>query len=197
MNSQNNTANVLWIRIHIRNHTVCVLLDRLLSQNIRLTQLQCAVFTSVICSLTKSWYAVYKFHILLTLLTVFSSHLTCFFLFLFFCFVFLISYHIMTLHNPLMGMSQLTHVAIWIMGRYKQSLFITDEMSPNRACRVDAKFCQLGQLSSNHDHNNSSPHSGAYMRQWTGSALLQAMARRLLDAKPLPEPMLTYCQLNT
>ena len=33
--------------------------------------------------------------------------------------------------------------------------------------------------------------SAAYMRQWTGSALVQVMACRLFGAKPLPEPMLT------
>ena len=44
---------------------------------------------------------------------------------------------------------------------------------------------------------NSSPPSAAYMRQWTGSTLVQVMACRLLGAKPLPEPMLTYCQLDS
>ena len=43
---------------------------------------------------------------------------------------------------------------------------------------------------------NSSPPSAAYMRQWTGSALVQIMACRLSGAKPLPEPMLPYCQLD-
>ena len=42
---------------------------------------------------------------------------------------------------------------------------------------------------------NSSPPSAAYMSQWTGSSLVQVMACRLFDAKPLPEPMLPYCQL--
>ena len=32
---------------------------------------------------------------------------------------------------------------------------------------------------------NSSPPSTAYIRQWTGSALVQIMARRLFGAKPL------------
>ena len=43
--------------------------------------------------------------------------------------------------------------------------------------------------------NTSSP-SAAYMRQWTGSALVQVMACRLFGVKPLPEPMLPYCQLG-
>ena len=37
--------------------------------------------------------------------------------------------------------------------------------------------------------------SAAYMRQWTGSSLIQVMACRLFARKPLPEPMLIYCQL--
>ena len=42
---------------------------------------------------------------------------------------------------------------------------------------------------------NSSPSSGAYMRQWTWSPLVKIMACHLFGAKPLPEPMLSYCQL--
>ena len=42
----------------------------------------------------------------------------------------------------------------------------------------------------------SSPPSAAYIRQWPGSALVQVMACRLSGAKPLPEPVLTYHQLN-
>ena len=33
--------------------------------------------------------------------------------------------------------------------------------------------------------------SAAYMRQWTGSALVQVMVWRLFGVKPLPELMLT------
>ena len=43
---------------------------------------------------------------------------------------------------------------------------------------------------------NSSPPSAAFMRQWTWSSLVQVMACRLFGAKPLPEPMLAYCQLD-
>ena len=43
---------------------------------------------------------------------------------------------------------------------------------------------------------NSPPPSAAYMRRWNGSALVQVMACRLSGAKPLPEPMLPYCQLD-
>ena len=34
------------------------------------------------------------------------------------------------------------------------------------------------------------------MRHWIGSALVQIMACRLSGAKPLSEPMLTYCRLE-
>ena len=43
---------------------------------------------------------------------------------------------------------------------------------------------------------NASFPGAAYMRQWTGSALVQIMAWRLFDAKPLCEPMLVYYQLD-
>ena len=34
------------------------------------------------------------------------------------------------------------------------------------------------------------------MRQWTGSSLVQTMACRLFGAKPLSEPIMTYCQFK-
>ena len=39
--------------------------------------------------------------------------------------------------------------------------------------------------------------SAAYVRQRTGSALIQAKACRLFGAKPLPETLLTYCQSDS
>ena len=44
---------------------------------------------------------------------------------------------------------------------------------------------------------NASPPSAVYRHQWIGSALLQVMACRLFGAKPLPEPMLDYCHLDS
>ena len=46
---------------------------------------------------------------------------------------------------------------------------------------------------------NSYQPSAAYMRQWTGSELVQVMDCRLLlfSAKLLPEPMLACCQLDS
>ena len=44
---------------------------------------------------------------------------------------------------------------------------------------------------------NLSPPSAVYMRQWTGSALFQIMTCHLFGAKPLPEQMLVYCQLDS
>ena len=43
---------------------------------------------------------------------------------------------------------------------------------------------------------NSFHPSAVYMRWWTGWAFIQVMACRLFGAKPLPEPMFTYCQLD-
>ena len=44
---------------------------------------------------------------------------------------------------------------------------------------------------------NSSHPSAAYMRQRTGSPLVKIKACRQFGAKPLPEPMLAYCQLDS
>ena len=43
--------------------------------------------------------------------------------------------------------------------------------------------------------NSSSP-SATYMDRWTGAALVQVMDWRRIGAKPLPEPMFIYCQLD-
>ena len=45
-------------------------------------------------------------------------------------------------------------------------------------------------------HFTHLPPSDAYMRQWTGSSLVQVMACCLFGDKPLPEPMLIYCWLD-
>ena len=44
---------------------------------------------------------------------------------------------------------------------------------------------------------NSSPASAASMHQWTRPALVQVMACCLFGAKPLPELMLAFCQLDS
>ena len=44
---------------------------------------------------------------------------------------------------------------------------------------------------------DSSPPSAAYMRQWIESALVKIMACRLFCTRPLPKPILGYCQLDT
>ena len=43
---------------------------------------------------------------------------------------------------------------------------------------------------------NSSPPSAAYMCQSTRTAIIQVVACHLFGTKPLPEPMLTNCQLD-
>ena len=37
----------------------------------------------------------------------------------------------------------------------------------------------------------------SYMRHWTGSSLVHVMACCLFGAKPLPEPMMAYCQFDS
>ena len=44
---------------------------------------------------------------------------------------------------------------------------------------------------------NSFPTSAAYIRQWTGSSLDQVLACRLFGTKPLPEPIQTFCRLDS
>ena len=48
-----------------------------------------------------------------------------------------------------------------------------------------------------HSVVNSSSPCAAYIHQWSGSTLVQVLACRLYGAKPLPEPMLAYCQLDS
>ena len=48
-----------------------------------------------------------------------------------------------------------------------------------------------------YDSINASPPSSAYMRLCTGPSLFQVMAWRRIGAKPLPEPILAYCQLDS
>ena len=43
---------------------------------------------------------------------------------------------------------------------------------------------------------NSSPPCATNMHHWTGSALFRVMVCSLFGAKPLPELMMSYCQLN-
>ena len=45
--------------------------------------------------------------------------------------------------------------------------------------------------------NSLTPPSAAYMRQCTGSSLVDVTACRLFGAKPLPQTMLAYCQLGS
>ena len=62
--------------------------------------------------------------------------------------------------------------------------------------QIDASFFGLQSTQIYGDCFNSSPPSAAYMRQWTGSGLVQIMACHLFGAKPLSKLMLVYCQLD-
>ena len=57
-------------------------------------------------------------------------------------------------------------------------------------------ICKMTTILSHLQYVNSSPPSATYMCRWTGPPLVQVMAFCLFSTKPLPEPMLTYCQLD-
>ena len=59
------------------------------------------------------------------------------------------------------------------------------------------KICNLSSCENQELLNLTCLSLVRHMRQWTGSALFQVMACRLFGAKPLPEPMLVYCQLDS
>ena len=69
-----------------------------------------------------------------------------------------------------------------------------------RSCHWDDIFI-LNQVLSYFVYNvhwvNSSSPGAAYMRWWTGLALFQVMTCHLSGTKPLLEPMLQNCQLDT
>ena len=79
---------------------------------------------------------------------------------------------------------------VWIVNYYTISLYhwskiiINYRPTKNKLCLQQWFF-------------HSSPPSVAYMSQWTGPALVKVMACRLFGAKPLPEPMPVYCQLDS
>ena len=58
-------------------------------------------------------------------------------------------------------------------------------------------ICEMASTLSQTQCVNSCPPKAAYMRQCIGSALVQVMAWRWTGNKPLPEPKLPYCQLNS
>ena len=55
---------------------------------------------------------------------------------------------------------------------------------------------RLPYFNSNTISFNSSLSSVANMSEWIGPKLIQIMACRLFDAKPLSKQMLVYCQLD-
>ena len=74
--------------------------------------------------------------------------------------------------------------------KYSRTDFIMNETSCSMSVSI-ARYLGISLAYS------LSPPSAAYMRQWTGPALVQVMACRLFSAKPLPQPTLAYCQLDS
>ena len=62
---------------------------------------------------------------------------------------------------------------------------------------IENVICKMLVILFRPPYVNSSPLSATYMHQWIGSSLVKVMASRLFGAKPLPEPMLDYCQLDS
>ena len=68
--------------------------------------------------------------------------------------------------------------------------------------RVTSQKCQTGASFTNKSHSSPFPNrcqskpGDTLICQWTVSSLVQVMACCLFGGKPLPEPMLTYCQLD-
>ena len=82
---------------------------------------------------------------------------------------------------------------LWDLAGQFEKCFTSQRRFENIECKrnlvCDLHFTYFGL--------NSSPPSATYiMHQWTGSALVQEMACRHLGAKPLPEPMQIYCQMD-
>ena len=105
-----------------------------------------------------------------------------------FCVNYFLRYYLMMQHQPIVKRVNGTHE--WAHRPYQLL------SAPNHCCLYKHRRQDERQpLISSCVHSN--PPSPAYMRQWTGSALVQVMACRLFGAKPLPEPMLAYCQLDS
>ena len=88
----------------------------------------------------------------------------------------------------------------WNLNRYTHILCQWDKFE-NVICKMAAIFVAVSMCWSrvsvgNHIDwcVNSLRPRDTYMRLWTRSSLVQIMACRLLGAKPLSEPMLTYSQ---
>ena len=97
-------------------------------------------------------------------------------------------------HSNLPGVNESTAIAdIW-----KSWLFCTGWATHYVLMHsfVSDSYCNGCYYKGTTHRLNSSPPIAAYMRQWTGTALIQVMAWRRAGDKPLPEPMLIYCQLD-
>ena len=92
------------------------------------------------------------------------------------------------LPEPMLSLHQLGSVAcIW---GYYHKIWTYQSVKQNHISEITSRSPREKWV-------DSSLLSAAYMRQWTRSSLVQVMACRLLGAKPLPKPMLTYCHLWT
>ena len=144
----------------------------------------------------------------------------------FFCFVFLFSFFFVVSTVPadsLASWNSGTYAIQWSQRGPVPGL--TGNLAKTGCSCVGAHFCQTASFNSMSpsDHNAIMPQfmiylghkwfkwwlvawgpltfnllrpSGGYMRHWPESSLVWVMAWRLFGTKPLPEPMLTYCQVD-
>ena len=88
-------------------------------------------------------------------------------------------------------------IASW--GIHKFSWNLIQIYNESHSCQDDAfekVFYKMSTILFNLQYMNSSPASATYMCQWNGSVLAKIMACCPDGAKPLSEPMLTYCQFK-
>ena len=96
----------------------------------------------------------------------------------------------------------LEKICLGAISQIKYFIFLNSQFSAipvnNNASIGLAQGVKLSEisLSVGSQRVNSSPPCAAYMRQWLRSALVQIKACRLFGAKPLPKPMLGYCQVD-
>ena len=85
----------------------------------------------------------------------------------------------------------LTTLKVWLPRSWQTEVDDWDTYKP------DSTYCSDMNSKLTFNSFNSSPPCAAYMSQWTGSSLVQVMACCLFGTKPLPKPMLAYCQLDS
>ena len=75
-------------------------------------------------------------------------------------------------------------------------LLFRTKFQPDPKISIDCVWCALIDPLAKLNNVISSLHSTAYIHWWSMSALVEAIVCHLFGTKPLPEPVLAYCQLE-